>query len=134
MFKTRKKDSIRRRPIIIKTAEESEDEGNLSDASVGTVPVPPPSSEAQAPPKKMRKKMKARVEKGPKPVLSFGHEDEEESGGVGGAAGRKDEAFFRVKKSKASKVKRVRSGLVGRLRGYPGLCCLNSSVQLVALA
>lgn len=105
MFKTRKKDSIRRRPIISKTAEESDDDdGNLSDASVGTVPVPPPVNEAQAPPKKMRKKAKAKVEKGPKPVLSFGHEDEEESGVVAEAGRKKDEGVFRVKKSKASKV------------------------------
>lgn len=104
MFKTRKKDSIRRRPIISKTAEESDDEGNLSDASVGTVPVPPPASEEQAPPKKMRKKARSKVENGPKPVLSFGHEDEEESGAVAEAGRKKDEGVFRVKKSKASKV------------------------------
>lgn len=77
--------------------EESED----SDASVGTAP-PPPHEDSSAPsggdgrPKKMRKKVKDKKEKEPKPVLSFGHEDEGDK--VEGAA------IFRVKKSKASKV------------------------------
>lgn len=112
MFKTRKKDV--RRAIKSKTAEDASDDeaGNVSDASVGT---PPPTAaaaadgEGQARPKKMRKKIKAKSDKGPKPVLSFGHEDEEDSGIVVGkaAAGKREDAsVFRVKKTKASKVGR----------------------------
>ncbi|CAM9801776.1 unnamed protein product [Scytosiphon promiscuus] len=115
MFKARKKDV--RRAIKSKTAEDASDDeaGNVSDASVGTAPAPPPTAaassaaaadgEGQARPKKMRKKAKAKVEKGPKPVLSFGHEDEEDSGiSVGKPAGkREDGGVFRVKKTKASK-------------------------------
>lgn len=107
MFKARKKD-IRRRPVSkSKTAESSdEDAGNVSDASVGTAPAPPAAAaagEGQRP-KKMRKKAKGKSEKGVKPVLSFGHEDEEESGIGAGKAGGKGADVFRVKKTKASKV------------------------------
>lgn len=109
MFKARKKD-IRRRPVTkSKTAESSdEDAGNVSDASVGTAPpppLPPAAAEGEAQrPKKMRKKAKAKADKGAKPVLSFGHDDEEDSGiGVGKAAGKAADVF-RVKKTKASKV------------------------------
>lgn len=108
MFKARKKD-IRRRPVSKSKSAESSDEdpGNVSDASVGTAPPPPPAVAADGEgqrPKKMRKKAKAKAEKGVKPVLSFGHEDEEESGiGVDKASG-KAEKVFRVKKTKASKV------------------------------
>eukprot|EP00752_Nemacystus_decipiens_P001258 g1256.t1 len=108
MFKARKKD-IRRRPVSkSKTAESSdEDAGNISDASVGTAPPPPAAAsttegEGQRP-KKMRKKSKGKAEKGVKPVLSFGHEDEEESGIGVGKAGGKGSSVFRVKKTKASK-------------------------------
>ena len=116
MFKARKKD-IRRRPMT-KTEEESDDEGNVSDASVGTAPAPPAAAAPPLPaagagavgaegrPKKMRKKAKAKVDKGPKPVLSFGHEDEEESG-VEDKVGKETkgaDGVFRVKRSKASKV------------------------------
>lgn len=102
MFKSRKKD-VRRRPMAKKPIdEESED----SDVSVGTAPPPPPQEDSSAAigangrPKKMRKKGKDKKEKGPKPVLSFGHEDEDDKG--------EGDAIFRVKKSKASKVcKRV---------------------------
>lgn len=114
MFKARKKE-IRRRPMSKKKDDASdEDDGNTSDASVGTAPAAPPSTPAVAPgerrPKKMRKKVKGKVEKGPKPVLSFGHEDEEESGGSLSKAGEgvdgtsTDKSVFRVKKTKASKV------------------------------
>ncbi|CAM9137754.1 unnamed protein product [Ectocarpus sp. 8 AP-2014] len=112
MFKARKKDPRRRLASKSKTAEDgaSEDEaGNVSDASVGTAPAPPPPAAAtgdgQARPKKMRKKSKAKADKGVKPVLSFGHEDEEDAGiGVGKAAvGKGADGVFRVKKSKASK-------------------------------
>ncbi|CAM9384736.1 unnamed protein product, partial [Hapterophycus canaliculatus] len=114
MFKARKKDV--RRAIKSKTAEDASDDeaGNVSDASVGTAPPPPTTAAAsttaaagdgQTRPKKMRKKIKAKAEKGAKPVLSFGHEDEEDSGiVVGKAAGkREDDGVFRVKKTKASK-------------------------------
>lgn len=109
MFKARKKD-IRRRPVSkSKTAESSdEDAGNVSDASVGTAPPPPPAAVAgrveEQRPKKMRKKAKAKAEKGVKPVLSFGHEDEEDSGIGAGKASAKGANVFRVKKTKASKV------------------------------
>ncbi|CAM9178498.1 unnamed protein product, partial [Laminaria digitata] len=118
MFKARKKD-IRRRPMT-KTEDESDDEGNISDASVGTAPAPAPAPVAAPPPgagagagpggadgrpKKMRKKAKAKVDKGPKPVLSFGHEDDEESGAVDkvGKEAKGADGVFRVKRSKASK-------------------------------
>eukprot|EP00903_Cladosiphon_okamuranus_P007275 g7051.t1 len=109
MFKARKKD-IRRRPVSkSKTAESSDDDaGNVSDASVGTAPPPPPppaaASEGEVQrPKKMRKKAKGKAEKGVKPVLSFGHEDEDESGSGLDEASGKGTGVFRVKKTKASK-------------------------------
>ena len=121
MFKARRKD-IRRRPMT-KTEDESDDDGNISDASVGTAPTPaaatapPPGGVAgggagavgdEVRPKKMRKKAKAKVDKGPKPVLSFGHEDEEESGVADkvGKEAKGTDGVFRVKRSKASKVGR----------------------------
>ena len=119
MFKARKKD-IRRRPMN-KTEDVSDDEGNVSDASVGTVPAPAPAPAAppgagagagagavgaDGRPKKMRKKSKGKVDKGPRPMLSFGHEDEEESGMADkvGKEAKVADSVFRVKKSKASKV------------------------------
>lgn len=90
-----------------KTAESSDEDGNVSDASVGTAPPPPPAAAAGGEgqrPKKMRKKIKAKAEKGVKPVLSFGHEDEEDSGIGAGKASEKGANVFRVKKTKASKV------------------------------
>lgn len=129
MFKARKQDPRRRLASKTKTAEDgaSEDEaGNVSDASVGTAPAQPPpaatTGNGQARPKKMHKKSKSKAEKGVKPVLSFGHEDEEDAGiGVGkAAAGKGADGVFRVKKSKASK---VRAGLSGCLLSRSTVFC-----------
>lgn len=119
------------------TSQDNDNEdGFNSDASVGTLPMSGPTAApapapASAPtptavadssnsnnprPKKMRKKVKGSsktgVERGgaAKPVLSFGHEDEEVEGlggGSGGGAGDGGGGAFRVKKSKASKVRIV---------------------------
>lgn len=119
MFRPRKKE-FRRRAISATDDQSSEDDGNVSDASVGTVPTVISTTAAVAPsdtlssstssvssrPKKMRKKVKGKGDKGVKPVLSFGHEDEDENGGGGivGGGNTGDKSVFRVKKSKASKV------------------------------
>lgn len=124
MFKRRTKE-FRKRSVSRVGDGSSEDNGNVSDASVGTAPVAgtdapsnpngaaaagqgdPLSSTSGSRPKKMRKKIKTKSDKETKPVLSFGHEDEEDNGGGrdSGSAGTGGQGgVFRVKKSKASKV------------------------------